>query len=134
MYGITERQPCLSACVVYMPTPMNKELYEKVKAEIVKQIPKHSAYRSGLIVQEYMRRGGKYSGAKPVNKGLDRWFKEEWKHQDGKVGYQKKGDIYRQTKRITRDTPTAIHELTPSQIQKARREKKETGHVNKFAK
>lgn len=117
-----------------MPTPLDKELYEKVKAEIYKKHPQHSAYRSGLIVQEYKRRGGKYSGEKPANKGLDRWFKEEWKNQDGKIGYQKKGDIYRPTKRITSETPTTINELTKKQIQNARKEKKQTGHVKKFDK
>ncbi len=117
-----------------MPTPLNEDLYEKVKAEIIKNIPKHSAYRSGLIVQEYMRRGGKYVGKKPVNKGLDRWFKEEWKNQDGKVGYHKSGDIYRRTKRVTNKTPTTSHELTKPQIEKAKREKIRTGRVNKFDK
>ncbi len=95
-----------------MSTPLNKELYEKVKAEIYKQISKHGAYRSGLIVQEYLRRGGKYIGEKPINKGLDRWFKEEWKNQEGKIGYHSKSDIYRPTKRITSETPTTISELT----------------------
>ena len=59
---------------------------KKVKYDIYKKIAKHNAHRSGLIVQEYLRRGGKYSGEKPVNKGLDRWFKKEWRNQDGKVG------------------------------------------------
>jgi chaperonin GroES len=34
-------------------TPANKELYEQVKKEIWKKYPIHSAYRSGLLVQEY---------------------------------------------------------------------------------
>ena len=36
-----------------MPEPKNKKLYEEVKDEIYKKYPKHSAYRSGLLVQEY---------------------------------------------------------------------------------
>ena len=36
-----------------MPEPTNKKLYEEVKKEIYAKYPKHSAYRSGLLVQEY---------------------------------------------------------------------------------
>jgi len=116
-----------------MPEPLDKELYEKVKTEIYKKHPQHSAYRSGLIVQEYKKRGGKYSGTKPQKTGLKRWFAEEWKNQRGEVGYSKKGDVYRPTKRITEKTPTTFNELTKKQIQKAMKEKAKTGHVKKFA-
>ena len=37
------------------PVPSNKKLYEKIKAKVYKRIPKHSAYRSGLVVQEYKK-------------------------------------------------------------------------------
>jgi len=47
-----------------MPLPSNKELYEQVKKEIFQKYPQHSAYRSGLLVQEYKRRGGTYEGEK----------------------------------------------------------------------
>ena len=40
----------------------NKKLYEEVKTEIYKKHPKHSAYRSGLLVQEYKARGGECIG------------------------------------------------------------------------
>jgi hypothetical protein len=116
-----------------MPEPLNKSLYEQVRSEIYKRIPQHSAYRSALIVQEYKRRGGKYSGAKQQKTGLKRWFAEKWMNQDGKIGYAKKGDIYRPTIRVTKDTPTTIHELTSKQIQNVMKEKKQTGHVKKFA-
>ena len=36
-----------------MSTPTNTKLYEEVKKEIYAKYPKHSAYRSGLLVQEY---------------------------------------------------------------------------------
>ena len=39
--------------------------------------PTHSAYRSGLLVQEYKRRGGSYSGKH--DDGLKQWFAAEWK-------------------------------------------------------
>ena len=47
-----------------MSIPTNKTLYEEVKKEIYAKYPKHSAYRSGLLVQEYKRRGGTYEGKK----------------------------------------------------------------------
>ena len=46
----------------YRSEPTNKKLYENVKEEIYKKHPKHSAYRSGLLVQEYKRQGGTYKG------------------------------------------------------------------------
>ncbi len=117
-----------------MPKPTNQKLYDKVKAEIVKKVPKHSAYRSGLIVKEYKKRGGKYEGAKNEKKGLSRWFKEDWRTQSGSKTYKKKGDIFRPTKRVTAKTPTTMSELTPAQKKKAQAEKKATGRVKKYKK
>jgi len=115
-----------------MAEPLNKKLYEQVKKEIYNKIHKHSAYRSGLIVQEYKRRGGKYKGKENEKEGLNRWFKEEWKNQRGEEGYKKKGDIYRPTKRITEKTPITFNELTDKQIKEAQEEKKTKGRVYKF--
>ncbi len=36
-----------------MPVPFDTKMYEKVKKRIYKNIPKHSAYRSGHLVKEY---------------------------------------------------------------------------------
>ena len=66
--------------------------YEEVKDEIYKKYPKHSAYRSGLLVKEYKERGGEYIGKKNKSSGLNRWFKEKWVNQRGEVGYKKKSD------------------------------------------
>ena len=118
--------------IVYMSEPTNKSLYERITAKVKKRIPKHSAYRSGQIVKEYKEAGGKYSGKKNDKKGLGRWFKEKWTNQRGGSGYKKKGDIYRPTKRITKDTPATHKELTPAQKKKAMNEKKKTGRVKKF--
>ena len=38
-----------------MSVPTDKKLYEKVKAEIYKKYPQHSAYRSGLVAKEYKK-------------------------------------------------------------------------------
>jgi hypothetical protein len=124
-----------------MSEPKDKSLYERVKARVIKRIPKHSAYRSGIIVKEYKAdykkkhgSGSAYVGKKKSNSGLSRWFKEDWKNQRGGTGYKKKGDIYRPSKRITKDTPTTLSELSKKEIKTAQREKRKTGRVKKFDK
>tara|TARA_R110000823_G_scaffold308340_1_gene431891 strand:- start:11130 stop:11543 length:414 start_codon:yes stop_codon:yes gene_type:complete len=115
-----------------MSEPLDKSKYAKAKAKYKDM--KHSAYRSGLIVKEYKRLGGTYSGKKKEKKGLSRWFKEKWESQSGNKVYKKKGDIFRPTKRITKDTPTTMKELTPAQKKRAMNEKKKKGRVSKFDK
>ena len=113
---------------------IDKKLYREVKKEIYQRIPKHSAYRSGLIVKTYKERGGKYKGEKDDEKGLGRWFDEDWRNQRGEIGYSKKGDIYRPTKKINSKTPLLIQQLTKAEIEKARQEKAEKGRVSKYGK
>lgn len=123
-----------------MPSiPNDKELYEKTKKEIYKKYPKHSAYRSGLLVQAYKEAYEKkhksknaYSGKKNQNEGLSRWYSEEWKNDKGGIGYTSKSSVYRPTKRITKDTPITFSELSKQQIEKAKKEKARTGRVKKF--
>ena len=117
-----------------MPEPKNKELYEEVKDKIYKKYPKHSAYRSSMLVKEYKERGGEYIGKKNKSSGLNRWFREDWKTQDGKVGCKKKSDVYRPTKRVNEKTPTTFSELSADQIKKARAIKAKKGRVSKFDK
>jgi len=113
------------------PSPINKKLYEKVSKIVKKKYPKHSAYRSGLIVKAYKKAGGKYRGSK--SKGsLKRWFDEDWKTQSGLKSYKSKSDVYRPTKRITKDTPKTFKELGEKRIKKAMKEKRKTGRVKKF--
>jgi len=116
-----------------MPSPKNKKLYAKAKAKVIAKNPKHSAYRSSQIVKEYKKMGGTYSGSRAKGK-LTRWFKEDWRSQTGKKVYKKKGDIFRPTKRISKDTPTTMSELSSAQKKKAMKEKKATGRVKKFKK
>ncbi len=120
-----------------MPTPNDKDLYEKIKKEITSKY-KPSAYRSGMIVRKYKeeyykkhKNNNAYSGDKS-NSSLKRWFDERWLNQKGEVGYSKKGDIYRPTIRINSKTPTTFNELTKSQIERAKKEKAQTGKVKKF--
>ena len=99
-----------------MSQPTDKKLYEKVKTEIYKKYPQHSAYRSGLLVKEYKSRGGKYSGKENQSTGLNRWFREGWKNQRNESGYKYKSDVYRPTKRITKDTPATFSELSKKRL------------------
>lgn len=121
-----------------MDIPRDKDLYEKIKKDIILKYPKHSAYRSGLIVKKYKEEYEKkyknknaYIGKKN-KEGLIRWFSEDWKNQRGEIGYKKEGDIYRPTIRVNKNTPTTINELTKKQIEKAMKEKKTKGRVKKF--
>jgi len=124
------------------PIPNDKKLYTKVKKDIYIKYPKHSAYRSGLLVKEYKRQykikyGNKkepYSGIKPQKTGLKRWFSEEWRNSRGEVGYKYKKDIYRPTKRITKNTPITFSELTKNEIEKAKNLKYRKGRVDRFRK
>jgi len=124
-----------------MPKPVDINLYEKIKKQVYKKIPKHSAYRSGILVQKYKKAFSKkygkknpYKGKKTIKKGLKRWFSEDWRNQRGKIGYKYKSDVYRPTKRITKKTPTTFSELSKKQIKRARTEKLNKGRVRKFKK
>tara|TARA_R110001592_G_scaffold257973_6_gene521702 strand:+ start:2092 stop:2442 length:351 start_codon:yes stop_codon:yes gene_type:complete len=116
-----------------MPEPTNKKLYAKARAKYSSM--KHSAYKSSLVVKEYKKNGGGYSGAKPKKTGLTRWHKEDWRTQDGKKTYEgKKNKIFRPTKRVSAKTPTTMSELTKKQKDKAIKEKKNKGRVTKYKK
>jgi len=88
----------------------NPTLYEKARDIVYKQYPKHSAYRSGQLVQKYKELGGTYSGSKPKG-GLTSWFKEDWR-DIGNEDYP----VYRPTKRINKDTPLLASEIDPKNL------------------
>lgn len=120
--------------------PTDTKLYNKIKKEVYKQHPNHSAYRSGILVKTYKNKFSKkygnkkspYLGNKTRKKGLTRWFDEKWVNQRGEVGYKYKNDIYRPSKRITKKTPVTHKELTKKQIKRARRIKYTKGRVKRF--
>jgi len=122
-----------------MSQPRDMTLYNRVKRSIYKKHPKHSAYRSGLVVQAYKREYRKkhhsdraYVGKKPKRSGLSRWYAEEWRNQRGEVGYRYKSDVYRPTRRITGKTPVTYSELSPKEIARARRIKQKGRRVSRF--
>ena len=121
----------------------DEKLYEKIKKKVYAGIPKHSAYRSGILVQKYKEafkkkykntRKKPYKGNRTKKKGLRRWFDEEWVNQRGEVGYKYKNDIYRPKIRITDESPITHGELTKKEIEKARVKKYRKGRINRFRK
>ena len=115
------------------------KLYEIIKNKVYNKYPRHSAYRSGILVKEYKKAYFKkyksneaYNGKKPTKKGLARWFKEEWKNQRGEVGYRNVNDVYRPTKRVTSKTPLTFKELTKYELEKAKKKKEKKGRIYKF--
>jgi hypothetical protein len=95
-----------------MPTPIDTELYEQVKNKIYNIYKKPSAYRSGAVVKEYKRLGGRYrDDDKPKN--LKTWFKSEWKDIGG-LDYP----VYRPTKRVNKNTPLTVKEIDPKNLVK----------------
>jgi hypothetical protein len=125
-----------------MVLPTDCKLYRKTKKYIYRKYPKHSAYRSGLLVKQYKKdfsnkygtRKSPYTGKKSntKKKGLSRWFAEKWRNQRGNVGYKYKNDIYRPTKRITSHTPKTFSDIGIDKLKKSRREKYRKGRVYKF--
>ena len=122
-----------------MAIPKDNELYEKIKKKVYKDIPKHSAYRSGILVSSYKDAYEKkygdrnaYVGKKKPSASLTTWFNEKWRNTRGEVGYKFKSDVYRPTKRVNKDTPKTFKELSKKQIERAKREKAKTGRVKKF--
>jgi len=90
----------------------NKVLYEHVKEMADNIYKKPSAYKSGYIVKTYKDLGGTYYGNK-TKEGLSRWFKEEWRD----IG-NKEYPVYRPTKRINKNTPLTVTEVSPLQLKK----------------
>lgn len=120
--------------------PADPDLYDSVKKRVYRSIPKHSAYRSGRVVQEYKRSFRRkhgssrspYRGRRSRSRGLSRWFREEWRNQRGEVGYKYKSDVYRPTRRVSKKTPRTFRELSRSRLSRARREKSRRGRVSRF--
>jgi len=121
----------------------DEKLYEKIKKKVYADIPKHSAYRSGILVQKYKEafknkykntRKKPYKGNRTKKKGLRRWFDEEWVNQRGEIGYKYKNDVYRPKIRITDDTPITHDELTKKEIKNARVKKYRKGRIDRFRK
>jgi hypothetical protein len=111
--------------------PTNTVLYEKVKKQAKNKFNVWpSAYASGWLVQEYKRLGGTYSGKKPVDSGLNRWFDEKWinvcklphivtcgRKTGSLTDWMKKYPYCRPSKKITKSTPAIASSLSKKEIQ-----------------
>lgn len=101
--------------------PLDLDLYNKIKQDVIKEYPKHSAYRSMMIQKKYKDAGGKYKDKKPNKKKLNRWLKEEWINVYAYINDNKiikcgdsdyiKYSACRPLNRISKDTPITINEL-----------------------
>jgi hypothetical protein len=93
--------------------PLNIKLWNDIKNEMKEKYSKRwNAFYSGLLVQEYKRRGGEFS--KKVQRGetaLKRWFDEDWKDIGGK-----KYPVFRPTRRVTKKTPLIVSEIDPKNL------------------
>ena len=121
-------------------TPKDQKLYGIIKTQLYKENPKHSAYRSGILVQRYKKAfklkhphiKDSYLGQTSKVQGLSRWFKEDWKSDTGKYLYTSKASVYRPTKRITKKTPKTFAELSKKELKSAKRKKAKYGRVKQF--
>ena len=95
-----------------MPIPKNQILYNEVKKKADLIYLKPSAYKSGYIVKEYLKRGGEYINDGREHK-LKRWFKEEWKD----IG-NKNYPVYRPTRVVNKNSPLTVSEIDKKNLQK----------------
>ena len=116
------------------PEPLDKKLYNKIKKRADKKFDEPtSIYKSSWIVREYKKAGGKYNGKKNDKTGLTRWFKELWidLNRPTKFGFEQCGrkdnkgkyPLCRPSKRVTKETPKTLGELSKTQISKAKKAK-----------
>ena len=114
--------------------PNQLKLYKKVVKEAKQKFKVWpSAYASGWVVKTYKQRGGTYSGSDPKSAGIRRWFREQWVNIcEGppyppcgrkKAGW-KKYPYCRPLKRISKDTPKTVKELTKKEISQRCRRKR----------
>ena len=120
--------------------PTNMLLYKNVKEEAdLKFKSKTGIYKSSWIVREYKKRGGTYSGQRSDQSGLLRWYREKWVDlnrpilKNGKItGYESCGrpsttqipssglyPLCRPLKKITKNTPVTVKQLSEPEIRKA---------------
>lgn len=122
---------------------LNKKLYRDVKERVKKQVKTWpSAYASSLLVQEYKKAGGKYSGQRNSSP-LRRWHEEKWvdvSRPRKSGGYEscgrasssrhKKYPYCRPSKKISNATPMTVGELKSKygnkKIRQLIREKRQT--------
>lgn len=114
--------------------PQDKKLYQQVVADAKKRFNVWpSAYASGWVVRRYKELGGTYHGKKEKQTSLGRWYKEEWINvcelpkivPCGRNKASMKDYPYcRPNKRITKDTPKTVGQISKQELQERCRRKK----------
>ena len=119
----------------------NPKLYKKIKEKIRRDVDKKNrqwgAYDSGRLVREYKQAGGTYSGKKPTNSPLTRWYKEKWinvcklpkkvpcgRPQIDMKDWKKKFPYCRPSVRVTKSTPKTSGELSVREMTSRCKKKK----------
>jgi len=115
--------------------PTDKKLYNSLKKKVKARVDVWpSAYASGQLVRQYKSKGGKYSCKFGGN--LDRWFKEKWVNvcePKSPCGKHKKGYPYcRPSKRINKDTPRTIHEISKKTLKRMCQKKRKNPYKKVF--
>ena len=112
--------------------PLDKKLYNRLKNKVkARSKVWPSAYASGQLVRLYKQKGGKYKKVKKVKRSrfgsLNRWFAEKWVNvckpkgrsyeKCGRKKSKKSGYPYcRPLKRINKNTPTTVGELSKKKL------------------
>jgi hypothetical protein len=116
---------------------INKDLYLKIKQGIHNELEKKGTrwgiYASSRLVSTYKKMGGKYSddNKNTQNKGLNRWFEQEWinicksnppdkivKCGRKKIQNNQEYPVCRPYKRVNEFTPTTYGEMDKKDIDK----------------
>ena len=61
-----------------MGKPTNQKLYNEIKKRIYYENPKHSLFRSALLVKEYKDKGGEYDDESKPDMNINKWFEQNW--------------------------------------------------------
>ena len=58
--------------------PTNQKLYNQIKDKIYSENPKHSLFRSAILVKEYKDKGGEYDDETKPDMNINKWFEQNW--------------------------------------------------------
>lgn len=118
--------------------PTDMKLYVKVVNDAKKTFKVWpSAYASGWVVNEYKRRGGKYTLSRS-NSSLKRWFDEKWVDvcywpkivPCGRTDSSstQKYPYCRPLRRLSPQTPKTVRELSQKELKSRCRRKRQSPH------
>jgi hypothetical protein len=126
--------------------PKNKKLYTSIKNKIKRRVKRWpSAYASGQLVNEYLRKNGKYRCSFGSN--LGDWYREKWVNVckplgNGKYakcgrksgGTKGKYPYCRPSVRVNSKTPKTVHEMSKSKLKSmcARKQHSKSKRIMQF--